>query len=53
MLLGIPVYMLNSSLRRFGGAMPAGVGNIPVGVGRKQPEIRRSVSFSATTAFLL
>jgi len=48
-----PSLYVSCSLRRFDGAMPARIGNSPVGVGRKHPVIRRSVSFSATSSFLL
>jgi len=48
-----PSLHVSCSLRRFGGAMPARISNSPVGVGRKHPVIRRSVSFSATSRFLL
>ena len=48
-----PSLHASCSLRRFGGAMSASIGNSPVGVGHKKPVIKRSVSFSATSSFLL
>jgi len=44
---------VSCSLRRFGGAMPSKIGNSPGEVGRKRPVIRRSLSCSARSSFLL
>ena len=48
-----PSLYVSCFLHRFGGAMPDRISNSPVGVGRKHSVIRRSVSFSPTSSFLL
>ena len=46
-----PSLYVSCSLCRFGDAMPARIGNNPVGVGRKHLAIRRCASFSAHPVF--